>query len=142
MPGSVSPGGLELFGIIQVGGEEHVEWRAVLQLLREVAGGAVDQLHGFSGFLLKARADFLHGKLQISGSGHGNLLRGTQAATRRQGKSKRYEQPAEARVSTVHDQMLLWSEIFHAGEIKWFNADRRDLSIRLEVTQYEAEQSD
>ena len=59
---------------------------SVLQLLSEIAGGAVGQLDALSGFLPEAHPDFLHGKLQVGGRSYGYLLRGTESTQKPQKK--------------------------------------------------------
>src|SRR5882724_5428100 len=63
--GFSEPCGVKLLGIVQVCREKHVERCTILQLQRKVAGGAVDQFHALSRFLLETRPNFLRRKLQV-----------------------------------------------------------------------------
>jgi len=72
-------GGFKLPGIIPVGRKEHVEWRAVLQLLREVCRRSHRSTSRFFPIPAGERPDFLHGKLQIGRGSYCDLLRGAES---------------------------------------------------------------
>ena len=58
-----------------VGRQKHLEWRALLNLAKEIAGGAECQLHLAPGFLLEDLGDLRECKLQVGRRSHdGHVL--------------------------------------------------------------------
>ena len=69
------PGGFESLRVLDIGREEQVERRAILDLGEKVAGRAEDQFHVLARFFLKTCRHILKSKLQIGSSSHSDFLR-------------------------------------------------------------------